>query len=164
VSPHGRTVIDFAAPDASTTLGIRQFRFETPEPKDLNSLKTAYPEGTYTFSGATASGEKFRSQATLKHTLPATASFLSPKPGSWDVSATDLKIAWTPVVNLAAYIITIKPVKLDGSLEATLPASAATFSVPDGFLLPGTEYKLAIGTVSAEGNISFVETTFRTAS
>jgi len=35
--------------------------------------------------------------------------------------------------------------------------------VPDGFLLPGTEYQLAIGTVSAEGNVSFVETTFTTA-
>jgi hypothetical protein len=57
--------------------------------------------------------------------------------------------AWTPVANLAAYIITIKPVQLDGSLEARLPASAATFSVPDGFLLPGTEYQLAIGTESA---------------
>ena len=31
VSPDGRTVIDFTAPDAST-LGIRQFRFESPEP------------------------------------------------------------------------------------------------------------------------------------
>jgi len=51
VSPDGRTVIDFMAPDAST-LGIRRFRFETPEPGDVKSLKSAYPEGVYTFAGA----------------------------------------------------------------------------------------------------------------
>ena len=49
VSPDGRIVIDFTAPDAST-LGIRQFRFESPEPKDIEGLKTAYPEGVYTFT------------------------------------------------------------------------------------------------------------------
>ncbi len=35
-------------------------------------------------------------------------------------------------------------------------------AVPDGFLLPGKEYKIAIGTVTEEGNASFVETTFTT--
>jgi hypothetical protein len=34
--------------------------------------------------------------------------------------------------------------------------------MPDGFLLPSTDYKLAIGTVSVEGNVSFAETTFTT--
>jgi hypothetical protein len=34
--------------------------------------------------------------------------------------------------------------------------------VPNGFLLPGMEYQMAIGTVSGEGNISFVETSFTT--
>jgi hypothetical protein len=161
VSPDGRTVIDFTAPDAST-LGIRQFHFETPEPRDIEGLQAAYPEGIYVFSAATASGDRFRGQAALKHTLPPTASFLWPNPGARDVSATNLKIAWSPVVNLSAYIITIKAPKLGRSLEATLPTSTAVFSVPDGFLLPGTDYKLAIGTVSAEGNVSFAETTFTT--
>jgi hypothetical protein len=161
VSPDGRTVIDFTAPHAST-LGIRQFHFETPEPRDINTLQSAYPEGTYTFSAATASGDKFRGQAALNHTLPPTASFLWPKPGARDVSVTNVKIAWNPVMNLSAYIITIKAMKVGGSLEATLPTSAAVFSMPEGFLRPGTEYKLAIGTVSAEGNISFAETTFTT--
>jgi hypothetical protein len=163
VSPDGRKVIDFTAPDAST-LGMRQFRFETPEPRDVKSLKSAYPEGTYAFSGATASGDKFHGQATLKHTLPATASFVSPKAGARDVRAANLEIAWAPVKETAAYIVTLKARKGDGALEVRLPASAATFAVPAGFLRPGTEYQLAIGTVSAEGNISFVETTFTTGS
>jgi hypothetical protein len=163
VSPGGRTVIDFTAPNAST-LGIRQFRFETPEPRDVTSLQAAYPEGVYAFSGATASGDKFHGEATLKHRLPATASLLWPKAGARDVNAANLKISWTPVADLTAYIITIKASKMGGSLEARLSPSAATFSVPDGFLHPNTEYELSIGTVTAEGNISFVETTFTTGS
>jgi hypothetical protein len=162
VSPDGRTVIDFTAPDAST-LGIRQFRFETPEPGDVKSLKSAYPEGVYTFAGATAAGGKLHGQATLNHKLPATASFLQPRAGARGVGAKNLKITWTPVKNLAAYIIGIEQRKLGVNLMAKLPGSVATFAVPDGFLRPGTEYQLVLGTVSDEGNISFVETTFTTA-
>jgi hypothetical protein len=39
-SPEGRTVVAFKAPDAPT-LGMRQFRFETPEPGDSKALKAA---------------------------------------------------------------------------------------------------------------------------
>ncbi len=47
------------APDTST-LGMRQFRFESPEPKSAASLKAAYPEGVYAFTGATAAGAKLQ--------------------------------------------------------------------------------------------------------
>jgi hypothetical protein len=162
VSPDGRTIIDFAAPDAST-FGIRQFRFETPEPGDVKSLKSAYPEGVYTFTGATAAGGKLHGESRLSHKLPATASFLVPRAAARGVGAKNLKLTWTPVKNLAAYIISIKQRKLGVSLTARLPGSAATFAVPDGFLRAGTEYQLSVGTVSGEGNISFAEATFRTA-
>ncbi|MGH7352006.1 MAG: hypothetical protein ACREJJ_06475 [Candidatus Methylomirabilales bacterium] len=159
VSPDGRTVVDFTAPDPST-LGIRQFHFETPEPRDVKSLKSAYPEGLYTFAGGTAAGDNLHGKSTLNHKLPAAASFLQPRAGAQGVDAKNLKITWTPVKNLAAYIVRIEQRKLGVNLTARLPGSVGTFAVPDGFLLPGTEYQLAIGTVSDEGNISFVETTF----
>jgi hypothetical protein len=163
VSPDGRTVIDFTAPDAST-LGIRQFRFESPEPGDVESVKSAYPEGVYTFAGATAAGVRLHGRSTLNYKLPATASFLRPGAGARGVGAKDVEITWTPVKNLAAYIIEIEQEALDVRIRAKLPGSGATsFAVPNGFLLPGTEYHLGIGTVTDEGNISFVESTFTTA-
>jgi hypothetical protein len=162
-SPGGRTVIEFTAPDASASLGIRQFRFETPEPRDMKSLTAAYPEGVYTFAGATAAGERLHGNATLSHTLPATASFLRPTGNARGVDARNLKITWSPVENVAAYIVKIEQPKLGVNLTSTLPGSVATFGVPEGFLRPGMQYKLAIGTVSDKGNISFVETTFTTA-
>ncbi|HEU5305469.1 MAG TPA: hypothetical protein VFU40_12545, partial [Gemmatimonadales bacterium] len=75
VAPDGRTVIDVTAPDAST-LGIRQFRFESPEPPDAAQLRAAYPEGVYTVTGTTAGGQTLRGASTLHHKLPPAASFL----------------------------------------------------------------------------------------
>lgn len=163
VSPDGRTVIDFTTPDKSTVSGIRQFRFETPEPQDVKSLTSAYPEGVYAFAGATAAGDKLQGKFTLSHTLPPTVSFLRPRAGARGVDAKNLKVTWTPVEHAAAYITKIEQSKLGVALTSTLPGSVTTFAMPDGFLRPGTEYKLAIGTVSHAGNVSFVETTFTTA-
>jgi len=161
VAPDGRTVVDFTAPDAST-LGIRQFRFETPEPRDFKTLKSAYPEGVYTFAGVTATGGKLRGQATLQHALPAATSFVSPRAGARGVVIKNLRIAWNPVKNPAAYIVKIEGRKPEANLTVQVPGTVSTFVVPDGFLVPGAEYGVAIGTVSEKRNISFVETTFTT--
>jgi hypothetical protein len=72
-------------------------------------------------------------------------------------------ITWTAVRNVAAYIVTIEQGELDVSITARLPASVARFAVPAGFLRPGTAYQVGIGTVTSDGNITFVETTFTTA-
>ena len=56
----------------------------------------------------------------------------------------------------------IEQEQLGTSVEATLPSSLTAFAVPNGFLLPGKEYHLGIGTVTSEGNVSFVETSFTT--
>jgi hypothetical protein len=162
VSPDGRTIIDFTAPDVST-LGTRGFRFESPEPRDTESLKSAYPEGTYIFTGTSAAGVKFHAESTLSHKLPVAISFLRPPAGERGVDTKDLRITWTPVQNVAGYIIDIEQDELDVSITAKLPGSVTSFPVPDGFLVPGTQYELAIGAVTYEGNRSFVETVFTTA-
>ena len=161
-APDGRTVVDFSAPDAST-LGMRQFRFESPEPGDTASLVAAYPEGVYVFAGVTGSGERLRGESTLSHRLPPPTSFLRPAPDAQGVASGRLEIGWAPVEDLAAYIVYVEQDELDVNLTARLPGSVTTFVVPDGFLIPGTTYQLGIGTVTAEGNTSFVETTMTTA-
>jgi hypothetical protein len=160
-SPDGRTVAAFKAPDAST-LGMRQFRFETPEPGDSNTLKAAFPEGAYEFSGRTISGTKLVGKSTLNHRLPATATFTQPAPEATDVPSKNFKMSWSAVKDVAAYIVTIDQQELDASFMVRLPGSSTSFALPDGFLVGGTKYKMAIGTVTGEGNTSFVETTFTT--
>jgi hypothetical protein len=161
-APDGHTVIDFTAPDAST-MGIRQFRFESPEPGDVASLKAAYPEGVYTFTGATSAGEKLESQSRLSHRLPPPAAFLRPVANARGVGIVGLIVTWTAIKDVVAYVVYIEQPDLDFSLTARLPASVTRFAVPDGVLVPGRQYQLGIGTVMAQGNSSFVETTFTTA-
>jgi hypothetical protein len=149
VAPDGRTVGSFEAPDAST-LGIRQFEFESPEPRDVAGLKAAYPEGVYTFTGSTVTGEAL------------TASNL--RPGEEDVvSAEDPEISWAARDDVAAWIVEIEHDGLEVNLTARLPGGATSFTVPDGFLRPGMEYDLGLGSVAEGGNISYVETSFTTA-
>jgi hypothetical protein len=164
VAPDGRSVISFEAPDAASTLGLRKFRFESPEPQDATSLKSAYPEGTYTFAGWTAAGDTLSGEATLSHRLPPPPRFVHPRADARGLASKGLEITWTPIKDIAAYIVKIEQEELSESIEARIPPMAARFVVPGGFLRAGTAYKLEIGTATANGNSSFVETTFTTAS
>ncbi len=159
LSPDGRRVVDFKAPEAST-LGIRQFHFESPEPPDVDSLKAAYPEGVYAFFGTTLSGDNLAGRSSLSHQLPGTAEFIQPASENEEISVAEPKLSWTRVEDIAYYILEIEQDELNMNLTALLPASTTTFTLPDGLLLPGEEYELTIGTVSSEGNISFVEMEF----
>jgi hypothetical protein len=160
--PGGKTVIDFTA-SGPTGMGIRQFRLESPEPPDPERVKAAYPAGVYTFAGATSTGSKLEGKATLTHKLPRPARILRPTEDAGDVSPRDLEITWSPVEGMAGRILTLEQEESGESVTARLPGSTRKFVVPSGFLRPGTEYKIGLGTVADGGNASFVETTFTTA-
>jgi hypothetical protein len=162
VSPDGRTVLSVVSPDAST-LGLRQFRFESPEPSDVAGLKAAYPEGVYTFAGATTGGTILRGESRLSHKLPAPAAFVRPAPEATGVAVRGFEIRWIPQKDLAACIVYIENHDLNVEITARVPGSVSAFAVPDGFLRAGTEYQVGLGTVNREGNISYVETTLTTA-
>ncbi len=159
ISPDGKTIIDFTVPEKST-LGIRQFRFESPEPKDIKSIKAAYPEGDYQFTGTTLHGKMLIGTCKLIHKLPSTTSFIQPKPKAKGVGLKDLKIMWAPVKDITSYILYIEEGNFD--FTVTLPASINELTLPEGILMPHTEYTLGIGTKSKEGNLSFIETSFIT--
>ena len=89
--------------------------------------------------------------------------FVRPRAGAKGVAAEKMEISWTPVKGLAAYVVTIEQEEQNLSVTARLPGTATRFAAPAGFLRPGTEYKLAVGTVMENGNASFVETTIETA-
>jgi hypothetical protein len=163
IGPDGRTVMSFESPDAGGTSGLRKFLIESPEPRDAASLKAAYPEGAYVFAGWTAKGDTLTGQSTLSHQLPPIAALLRPKSGATGVATKGLQIAWSPVANVAAYVVKIEQEDLGESVEARILVGTSQFAVPDGFLRPGREYVLGISTISDKGNLSAVETTFTTA-
>jgi hypothetical protein len=161
-APDGRRVVAISAPDAST-MGLRQFRFESPEPTDVERLKAAYPAGVYAFAGATASGDRYAGEASLSHDLPPAAAVVTPADEAEAVPVTGLRITWTPVPGVDHYVVTLEQPDLGFELMVTLPGSAGSFAVPDSVLEPGHGYTLALGTVHESGNASFVETAFATA-
>jgi hypothetical protein len=159
-APDGRVVIDFKA--GNSKLGMRHLTLESPEPKNDGRLQKDFPAGVYKFAGTNMAGVKLQGQATLSHAFPAPASLVRPKPDEKDVPAQGLKVSWTAVKNTASTVVLIEHEKSGRFVRVSLPGDATTFAVPDGFLLPNTEYKLAIGTVAKEGNASFIESGFTT--
>ena len=160
-APDGRTVIDFKAPDSS--VGIRNLTFESPEPKDIQRIKSDFPPGTYKFSGSFASGARADGEAVLGHEFPEAASVIHPPPDQSGIPVGGLIVRWRPVKNVSAFVVTIEQDHSTREIRANLDGGTTSFAVPSGFLVPGKEYTLAIGALSKGGNISFVETAFTTA-
>ena len=159
-APDGRTMIDFKAPDSR--LGLRHLTFESPEPPNDGRVQSDFPAGTYMFSGSGAGGVRLEGKAVLSHAFPDPTVFVRPRPDAKDVSHKGLRVGWQSVKGLDAFIVVIEHESSGREIRAKLPGNATSFAVPDGFLLPGTEYKLAIGTVAKDGNSSFIETAFTT--
>jgi hypothetical protein len=161
-APDGRTVVSATSPDTST-MGVRQYRFESPEPTDAPRLQKAYPEGVYRFAGTTARGARYSSEATLSHRLPPGVTGVMPADEAKNVQVRGLRITWATAAGVASYNVLIEQPALGFELSVTLPGSATSFAVPDGVLRAGQSYTLAIGTVDKAGNASYVETSFATA-
>jgi hypothetical protein len=160
--PNGEKVVELSCPTAGA-MGLRQFVFESPEPRDDGALRVAFPEGTYEFSGESVSGEKFASKADLTHSLPDVVTLLHPEKDAEEVAVEGLQIKWTSVSGVTTYLVEIEQEETGVTLNVSLSGSVDSFAVPSGFLTPGTEYTLAIGTQTAGGNSSFIETNFETA-
>jgi hypothetical protein len=161
VSPDGRTVIDFKAPDSK--LGMRHLVLESPEPKTDGSVQADFPVGAYTFTGSSATGARLEGKAMLSHAFPDPTSFVRPRPDAKNVPLKGMRLSWQAVKGLGSYVVLIVHEASGREVKANLSGSATAFTVPDGFLQPDTEYKLEIGTVAKDGNSSFIETAFTTA-
>ena len=161
VGPDGRTVIDFKATDSK--LGMRSFAFESPEPPNDGRVQADFPPGSYTFTGSSSAGVRLEGKATLSHAFPEATAFVRPRPDATNVPLKGMQVSWKLIKGLDSHVVVIEHESSGREIRANLPGQATTFAVPDGFLLPDTEYKLAIGTVAKDGNSSFIETAFTTA-
>lgn len=156
VAPDGRTIVDHRSADSR--LGFRHFTLESPELKNDGRLQKDFPEGEYTFTAVTVTGDMLRGSATLSHKLPKAPAFVHPRPDAKGLPVEGLKIKWDVAKDLAGVVVVVEHEKSGRKISMTLPGSATEFTVPSGFLRHLTEYKLAIGSMSREGNLSFVET------
>ena len=160
-TPDRRHVAHVLSLDRSV-MGLREFAFESPEP-DGEAILAAYPEGTYTFSGVSSTGERFRSQAKLSHDLPAPVTILHPGQDA-QLGTDSLTIQWSAVPGIREYVIEFENESADPEqiLNVNVPASQTSFEIPSSMLAPGSDYQVGVWTIGTNGNISVVETTFST--
>ena len=127
------------------------------------TLNKDFPAGLYRFTGTVTTGATLQGEATLSHKFPDAARLVQPRANEKNVPITGMQVKWNKVKDAAAYILVIEQEKTGREFKVDLPGTVTAFTVTDGFLAPGLEYKLAIGTVAKDRNRSFTETSFVTA-
>ena len=161
VAPDGRTVIDFSTP--ASKMGMRHLTLESPEPKDDGTVQTDFPAGAYVFTAVAADGARLEAKAMLSHKFPDATAFVRPQPDAKNVPVKGMLVSWKLLKGMDSHIVVIEDEASGRNLKASLSGGTSVFAVPDGFLQPGVDYKLAVGTVAKDGNSSFIETGFTTA-
>ena len=158
-----REVVTTLIADRST-LGMREFHFESPEPPG-EAVLAAYPEGRYVLAGVSTAGERFRSVLTLSHDLPPETTILWPADEAEVPAGVPLTIQWSQVPGIEKFVLEFENESADPerALTLDLPPDATSFRIPARLLPAGSEFQIGIHTVAENGNIVAVESTFTTA-
>jgi hypothetical protein len=158
IAPDGRTVLEFKS--SGSKLGIRRFDLESPELRDKAKVLEDFPEGTYRFEGTLVDGEILRAEATLKHAFPTAPTLSVPRSGQTELPVKGAKVRWEPVADAASLEVVVKEHKSARQIRTMLPPGSTTFAIPDGFLVPGAKYEVAVGAIHQGGNRSYQEIDF----
>jgi hypothetical protein len=158
IAPDGRTVIDFKSP--ASKLGIRHLDLESPELRDKANVLADFPEGTYRFEGTLVGGVTLRAETRLRHAFPDAPTLSSPRNGQTELPVKGAKVRWEPIADAASWEVVLKERKGSREMRSMLPGSSTVFAIPDGFLVPGAKYEVAVGAIHEGGNRSYQEIEF----
>lgn len=142
-------------------LGVKEILVETPEPS-LEEVKAVYPPGTYRVRGRKLDGGVLEQDMELSHDLLTAPAITFPAAGADDVSTRGFVIRWNAVPGAAAYEIEVEQEELEIVLKADVQADATSFRVPNGYLLPNSEYTVGVAVIAGNGNKSVSEAVFNT--
>jgi hypothetical protein len=158
-----REVVTTLIADRST-LGMREFAFESPEPPG-EAVLAAYPEGRYVLAGVSTAGDRFRSVLTLSHDLPPATTILWPADEAEVPAGVPLTIQWSQVPGIEKFVLEFENESADPerTLTLDLPPGATSFRIPARLLPAGSEFQIGLHTVAENGNIVAVEAAFTTA-
>jgi len=170
--PSGNRVFHVEGGAGVKQTGLTELYFESAEPGfsvlPLEKFLERFPEGVYRFEGRTTEGERMAGEATLTHALPDGPNLVSPA----EDSVQDLNhtvVEWEPVADPKGSKIVNYQVIVEQEeptlrvLDAMLPATATTMTVPPEFLAPDRDFKFEVLALEESGNQTLSESTFRTA-
>ncbi len=176
--PYGRRVFRSTTHGRFAKQGGTELFLESAEPNfselTLAEFLKRFPEGKYQFQGKGLEGETFVGTATLTHNLAAGPELVSPLDGGALVDPNNAVMTWKPVgaangsaiVGYQVLIVQLQsrfPAIPKVTLDVTMPATAASMTVPVGFLLPGTRYEWEVLAIEASGNQTLSTSFFETA-
>jgi Fibronectin type III domain len=171
--PNGRLIFNVAGGGSVRKTGLTELFFESAEPGfdelPLDEFLKRFPEGEYRVVGRSIDGDTLFSKAILTHAIPEGPVLLGPANGSVQ-DPNNTVISWQPVADppgsqIVRYevIVTQEDPAPPRVLDATLPASKHSMTVPSAFLLSGgIEYKYEVLAIEAGGNQTLSEGTFVT--
>ena len=133
-APGGRRVAKFDGDGRG--IGIREFLLESAEPPDFDAVLKSFPQGEYTFTGKTVTGDCLRGTASLSHQIVPPTKLLSPAEDDV-VPVNDLVLTWMAVAGVERYVVELN--NEDSGSEMTFEVFPPTTSVaiPAHFLQPG---------------------------
>jgi Fibronectin type III domain len=171
--PKGRMIFHVAGGGSIRKTGLTELFLESAEPGfdelPLDEFLKRFPEGEYRLVGKTIEGNTLSGKATLTHAIPDGPVILGPANGSVQNPSSTV-ISWQPVPDPAGsqivryeVIVTQEDPAPPRVLDAVLPATVHSMTVPSAFLLPGgIEYKFEVLAIEAGGNQTLSESAFVT--
>jgi hypothetical protein len=175
--PNGTLVFESKATGRFGKQGGTELFLESAEP-DFNELPfdeflKRFPEGTYKFRGIGLAGERYVGEAKLTHNVPEGPELISPLEGNGLQDPKKTVLQWRAVDNpngspiIAYEVLVVQPATNFPALpkvflDIMMPATATKLRVPDGFLLPDTEYEWEVLAIEAGGNQTLSSSTFKT--
>jgi hypothetical protein len=159
-APDGRRVAKFEGDGRG--IGIREFLLESAEPPDLDAVLGSFPEGEYSFTGKTVTGDCLKGTASLSHEIVPPTELLTPKEDE-EVKINQLVLSWEPVDGVERYVVELNNETTGSEMTFEVFPPTTSVAIPAHFLQPGSEYQFVVGTKIENGNVTFVELTFFTA-
>ena len=160
LSPNRRKVIANIAGDRAG-VGLREFVLESAEPPDLAAVLASFPRGSYFFFGLTVEGGCLTGTSRLSHKLAPATTLLTPAEGDI-VPVEQVVLSWAAVPLADRYIVELNNEDTGAETKFDVFPPATSLAIPVQFLTAGSEYQFGVGVKAADGNVTFVETTFFT--
>lgn len=158
LAPNRRRVVANVLGDGSG-VGWREFVLESAEPPDLTAVLRSFPQGSYFFYGISVSGDCLIGTSTLSH-APAPATMLLTPAEDDIVPADQLVLRWAPISQAVRYIVELNNEDTGAEYLLDVLPPTTSLAIPPQFLVAGSEYQFVVGVETADGNRTFVETTF----
>ena len=156
--PRGHVLFRSQADDPQG-IGITDLFWEALEVLLEDALE-AYPEGQYRASGRTMDGALVRGVAALSHRVLAAPRILSPAPGA-QVGVNELVLSWEPDPRARGYQLQLEELASERATTLDLPPDSTSFAVPAALLAAHRDYKLSVGALAENGNVTVTEVEFR---